>query len=56
MEKREVSCYQEYFGKARERSVDMGIKVSENMQALKNIEKSMMIEPKPLEPLQTMIS
>jgi len=51
LDKGEVSCYQEYFQKAKERSVDMGVKVAENMAVLKNIEKSMDVKPKPLAPL-----
>jgi hypothetical protein len=39
LDKGEVSCCQEYYAWAKERSVAMGVKVAENMTILKNIEK-----------------
>jgi hypothetical protein len=39
LRKGEVSCCQEYYAYAEERSVAMGVKVAENMAILRNIEK-----------------
>ena len=55
LRKDEVSCYQEYYAKAKERSVAMSVKVAENMVVLKNIEKSMRVEPMPLSPIPLML-
>ena len=56
LKKGKVCNYHEYYALTEKRSITMSIKVAENMPVLKNIEKSMRVQAKPLAPIKPMLN